>query len=61
MSATPHQRGNTPALMVTIPKPTMPTLAASTPKMSNTMSTAAAMTIATLAKATMEASVPHLP
>jgi len=29
--------------------------------MSNTMSTAAAMTIATLAKATMEASVPHLP
>ncbi len=37
MSATPHQRGNTPALMVTIPKPTMPTVAANKP----TISTAA--------------------
>jgi hypothetical protein len=39
MSAMPHHRGNTPALMVTTPKPKMPTDAANAPPTSNAIAT----------------------
>ncbi len=72
MSAMPHQRGSTLVLMVTIPKPTMPTDAANTPPMSNGMSTGAVAgnnsparpptaAIATPVKAATAVSTPHLP